>query len=869
MNGVEARKAEISVMGSEKAINNSTDTETKNMGQIESQAVPPDINNTAGLLNENSHAESNMIKIQNNGEKSDDIDEASQDNEVSSSVADQDDDDLSSDFSLSNETEARRRAKAKDRSRGIGTLGHSSTVSSMSLLSPFAVKSSPADPFTTKEDANSVMSKDTTSNNIPKDTTNENITKLHDNSPIDQASHYKDDEEEMTSFKSRASPDSSTKGLQNGTSLLDAFQYSKYAGSSPKLPYFSRNGNGMSTQSVKDTKPKDSFDTRLYVDEKLNGTEYRYAVNKRNKDFHDLFPSLNELDRLLDDFSCALSREILLQGKIYVSENHICFNSNLLGWVTTLIIPLSEVKSIERKSTAGLFPNGIMIVTKDSKHNFASFLSRDATFEFVNAVWKCYLREHRAIGIAKGDTNDNSALENVSTTNIESPEKFESYILSIDGDDDRTSDDDSNDSQSNSSTDNHLYKDQQNTVLTKVIKLRDDSTYANQGPDYHIPTMVPSEYFADNEIELCDEAIEAPIGVVFDILFGSVNTSFQIKFLESHDASEVSELGKFEKSKEDSSKLERSYTYRRALGYSIGPKFTKCEVKETIEHFDLEDFVVVETSTITPDVPLGNSFSVRTRYYFSWHSNNFTRLRLAFYILWTGSSWIKSVIEKLALTGQREATSDLLLALRNEVKANTYESDGPTLKVNQLVGDKVIEEKEPSASISGRLNPSDSSTWYAKVKNSPYLYIYLLLFTIILLQIVIIAGLNHSNEITKRKFVISSNLLVALESLRSGNYLNKFRNKDFYQSESIYNEEIWDVLSEKLGKKLNFYDKVDFISRQLQSLSMEALSEKNARHDFWGLAEDKVSDLKKLFQEFNYRDISNADGMRRLIGDLI
>lgn len=62
MNGVEARKAEISVMGSEKAIKNSTDTETKNMGQIESQAVPPDINNTAGLLNENSHAESNMIK---------------------------------------------------------------------------------------------------------------------------------------------------------------------------------------------------------------------------------------------------------------------------------------------------------------------------------------------------------------------------------------------------------------------------------------------------------------------------------------------------------------------------------------------------------------------------------------------------------------------------------------------------------------------------------------------------------------------------------------------------------------------------------------------------------------------------------------
>lgn len=857
-------------MDSEKAINKSTDTETKNMGQTDSQISSSSINNTDGLLNENSHAESDTINKQNNGEKSDEDDGASQDNEVSSSVADQEDDDLSSDLSSSNENEARRRARAKDRSRGIGTLGHSSTVSTMSLLSPFAVKSSPADPFTTKEDANSVMSKDTTSNNLPKDTTNESMTKLHENSTIDQANNYKDDAEEMTSLQSPANPDSSTKVLPNGASLLDAFQYSKYASSSPKLPYFSRNGNGMSTQNTKDTKPKNSFDTRLYVDEKLKGTEYRYAINKRNKDFHDLFPSLNELDRLLDDFSCALSREILLQGKIYVSENHICFNSNLLGWVTTLIIPLSEVKSIERKSTAGLFPNGIMIVTKDSKHNFASFLSRDATFEFINAVWKCYLREHRAIGMAQGDTNDSSVLENVSTTNIESPEKFESYILSIDGDDDRTSDDDSNDSQSNSSTDNHLYKDQRSTILTKVIKLRDDSTYSNQGPDYHIPTTVPSEYLADNEIELCDEVIEAPIGIVFDILFGSVNTSFQLKFLESHDASEVSELGKFEELKEDPSKLERSFTYRRALGYSIGPKFTKCEVKETIEHFDMDDFVVVETSTITPDVPLGNSFSVRTRYYFSWHSNNFTRLRLAFYILWTGSSWIKSVIEKLALTGQREATSDLLVALRNEVKTNTYESNGPKLTINQLVSDKMLEENESrSATVSEQPSATDSSTWYAKIKNSPYIFIYLLLFTIVILQVVIIASLNNSNEITKRKFVISSNLLVALESLRSGNYLNKIRNKDYDQNKNIYNEEIWDVLSEKLGKKLNFYDKVDFISRQLQVLSVEALSDKNYRHDFWGLAEDKVSELKKLFQEFNYRDLSNADGMRRLVGDLL
>ena len=31
-------------------------------------------------------------------------------------------------------------------------------------------------------------------------------------------------------------------------------------------------------------------------------------------------------------FSCALSREILLQGRMYVSQGWFCFYSNIFGW---------------------------------------------------------------------------------------------------------------------------------------------------------------------------------------------------------------------------------------------------------------------------------------------------------------------------------------------------------------------------------------------------------------------------------------------------------------------------------------------------------------------------------------------------------
>lgn len=36
----------------------------------------------------------------------------------------------------------------------------------------------------------------------------------------------------------------------------------------------------------------------------------------------------------LIDYGCALQREILIQGRIYISENHICFHANIFGWIT-------------------------------------------------------------------------------------------------------------------------------------------------------------------------------------------------------------------------------------------------------------------------------------------------------------------------------------------------------------------------------------------------------------------------------------------------------------------------------------------------------------------------------------------------------
>ncbi|KAG2174239.1 hypothetical protein INT43_004260, partial [Umbelopsis isabellina] len=123
------------------------------------------------------------------------------------------------------------------------------------------------------------------------------------------------------------------------------------------------------------------------------------ANTKRNAEFHALFRSVPEDDLLIEGveergqfqtlyYGCALQKEILVQGRIYISEHHICFNANIFGWVTNLVLAFSEVVSIEKKMTAMFIPNGILICTLHAKHSFASFLSRDMAYDQMFDVWR-------------------------------------------------------------------------------------------------------------------------------------------------------------------------------------------------------------------------------------------------------------------------------------------------------------------------------------------------------------------------------------------------------------------------------------------------------------------------------------------------
>ncbi|POW14055.1 hypothetical protein PSHT_07535 [Puccinia striiformis] len=129
-----------------------------------------------------------------------------------------------------------------------------------------------------------------------------------------------------------------------------------------------------------------AFNLSSYLDDQL-GTGYAVASRKRNVDFHAIFKSIPEDDYLIEDYGCALQRDILVQGRLYISEQHLCFNANIFGWVTTLVIPFTDVITVEKRMTALIIPNAIQVITTQSRHTFASFLSRDATIDLMTSIW--------------------------------------------------------------------------------------------------------------------------------------------------------------------------------------------------------------------------------------------------------------------------------------------------------------------------------------------------------------------------------------------------------------------------------------------------------------------------------------------------
>jgi VAD1 Analog of StAR-related lipid transfer domain/GRAM domain len=390
-------------------------------------------------------------------------------------------------------------------------------------------------------------------------------------------------------------------------------------------------------------------------------TGFAVAPKQRNRAFHQLFRSVPEDDYLIEDYSCALQRDILLAGRIYISQGHICFSSNILGWVTTLVISFEEVVSFEKETTAMVFPNAIAIQTLHARHTFRSLLSREATFDLLIGIWKAShpAAFQKSINGKQMEQEAQDKAEKIAESEAESDagsEEDEVYDEDEDGDV-AGSFVEVNGSIAGSDTTELKSITRKPSALNgslatsttlingetlpgeKAATAAADAATDFPGPASHAPTDC-SDSVTHYEKIIKDEIIPAPLGKIYSMLYGPASGVFVSKYL--NDECKVTELV-FEDDKKGLSNdnTTRQYTYIKPLGGSIGPKQTKCITTETLDAFDLEKAVSVTCTTQTPDVPSGSSFSVKTRYCLSWAPNNATRLQMNCGIEWTTKSWLK------------------------------------------------------------------------------------------------------------------------------------------------------------------------------------------------------------------------------------
>ncbi|KAL4768342.1 hypothetical protein BDW60DRAFT_131339 [Aspergillus nidulans var. acristatus] len=457
-------------------------------------------------------------------------------------------------------------------------------------------------------------------------------------------------------------------------------------------------------------------------------TGFAVASKKRNRDFHQLFRSVPEDDYLIEDYSCALQREIILAGRIYISEGHICFSSNILGWVTTLVISFDEVVAIEKESTAMVFPNAIAIQTLHARHTFRSLLSRESTYDLMVNIWKI---NHPSLKSSVNGTrvtdSTGDKTEKAGESDDESEEEDEIYDEDEDEDNAESffdAGDDSIHESDESLPTKGLPRQASGTMPTlpsgtgpngvsKGIKgANGDADNDFPGP----PTHPPSQYDGPEgqyDRVIKDETIPAPLGKVYSYVFGPASVSFVPKFLVENQKSGELEFN-CDKTGLTNENRTRKYSYIKPLNGSIGPKQTKCISTEQLDFLDLEKAVLVTLSTQTPDVPSGNVFTTKTKYLFTWAANNQTRFLMTCTIEWSGKSWLKGPIEKGAIDGQGTFGTDLIAALKTAVapRGRAAGKSGAKGKGRRKKGDGLGEEAAAAdAKLMSDANAKKAESW--------------------------------------------------------------------------------------------------------------------------------------------------------------
>uniref|UniRef100_A0AAY4CA63 TBC1 domain family member 9B n=1 Tax=Denticeps clupeoides TaxID=299321 RepID=A0AAY4CA63_9TELE len=116
--------------------------------------------------------------------------------------------------------------------------------------------------------------------------------------------------------------------------------------------------------------------------------KFREAELKMRKLF-----GMPEEEKLVNYYSCSYWKgRVPRQGWLYLSVNHLCFYSFLLGKEVTVVVQWTDVTQLEKNATL-LFPESVCVSTRDTQHFFSMFLNINDTFKLMEQLANLAMRQ--------------------------------------------------------------------------------------------------------------------------------------------------------------------------------------------------------------------------------------------------------------------------------------------------------------------------------------------------------------------------------------------------------------------------------------------------------------------------------------------
>ncbi|XP_019342842.1 protein Aster-B isoform X2 [Alligator mississippiensis] len=434
------------------------------------------------------------------------------------------------------------------------------------------------------------------------------------------------------------------------------------------------------------------------------------TYKQRNEDFRKLFKQLPDTERLIVDYSCALQRDILLQGRLYLSENWICFYSNIFRWETLLTVRLKDICSMTKEKTARLIPNAIQVCTDTEKHFFTSFGARDRTYMMMFRLWQnalldkplcpkelwhfvhqCYGNELgltsddedyvppdddfntmgycEEIPVEENEVNDSSSKSSMEAKPDASPQLPKKSLTS--GTASTLTSTGSSDAPA--SFDGVLPEEEEEEAVAEspIEKELAIANIIGEKIEIIAPVNSPSLDFNDNEdipTELSDSSEthdEGEVQAFYDDLNGrqyvndvfnfSVDKLYDLLFTDSQFQRDFMEQRRFSEilfhpwKKEENGNQTRVILYTITLTNPLAPKTATVTETQTMYKASQEsECYVIDAEVLTHDVPYHDYFYTINRYTLTRVAKNKSRLRVSTELRYRKQPWglVKSFIEK-------------------------------------------------------------------------------------------------------------------------------------------------------------------------------------------------------------------------------